>query len=171
MRVWSRRVAAIVIDFFMRFLWTLTIAPTHIAWLPSGMVLGACARLAPAPLVPTNACAGSDSLLALAEILRRTMWGAFRLEFAHLSSTEKCARASRARRWPFAAPPHLPRGSTALASQGGTRKVAFVPLHFETPLAHTMPEARTRGCAVFTEVFLMAGTVLALGAVAFLSRQ
>ena len=65
---WVPYYAAVVADVFLRFLWTLTLAPTH---LPFGDFVNYSVK----------------PLLSFAEICRRAMWSLFRVENEHLNST------------------------------------------------------------------------------------
>ena len=94
---------AIVVDIFLRFLWTLSIIPSE-----GGN-----------PFVPSNPSSSSQTtynpliyltpFIPWAEIVRRCIWGCFRLENEHLHNTQ------------------------------GFRRVDFVPLHFETAVAARIP--------------------------------
>ena len=66
--------AAIVIDFVLRFLWTLTLVPyTHNV------------KFQDTPIYDVI-----DNFLGPIEILRRSMWAVFRVENEHLHSAEHC---------------------------------------------------------------------------------
>eukprot|EP00736_Rhodelphis_marinus_P006340 Rmarinus@m.1259 len=68
-RVWVYYVA-MVADFFLRFLWTLTLVPAAGHPLLSGFVQRYL-----------------DPFLMVIEIFRRSMWGCFRLEYEHISNS------------------------------------------------------------------------------------
>mmetsp|Transcript_13506 Transcript_13506/g.31981 ORF Transcript_13506/g.31981 Transcript_13506/m.31981 type:complete len:114 (+) Transcript_13506:45-386(+) len=67
---------AIFADLFLRFSWTLTLLPNSVVPFVDRL-----------PEIVTLA-------LAIAEVLRRSMWAAFRVENEHLSNTEQYRRVS-----------------------------------------------------------------------------
>mmetsp|Transcript_15062 Transcript_15062/g.15252 ORF Transcript_15062/g.15252 Transcript_15062/m.15252 type:complete len:177 (-) Transcript_15062:122-652(-) len=95
--------AVMTADFFLRFMWVLTLIPPQ-----SG------ARFE----IPAYLSALTMSL----ELIRRTLWGFFRLENQHRQNTE------------------------------GYRRVDFVPLHFTTGRKHTKEDKEHLGWNVLAEV-------------------
>jgi len=116
----------IVIDLLLRYGWTLTLIP----------------RGTEGPL-PESVMLYLDPGLAAAEIMRRSMWGCFRLENEHLHST-------------------------LAAHRGGPQ--TFVPLHFDVSEGER-PQTSKRACQVIMEAMVMAGFVLAIGGIAAITAR
>jgi len=116
--------AAMVADLFMRFAWTVTLVPTG----------------ADAPL-PENFMLYMAPMLAAGEILRRTMWGFFRLEYEHL-----CTAAFHRK-----------------VGEGAPPQVASLP--------SLASEVQMSGTKVIVEVAVLVVMVLSVGVTAALSAN
>mmetsp|Transcript_47140 Transcript_47140/g.87573 ORF Transcript_47140/g.87573 Transcript_47140/m.87573 type:complete len:581 (-) Transcript_47140:544-2286(-) len=113
----------IAIDLVLRFLWVLTLIPPQ-----SGASFE----------MPQYLTAVTMSL----ELMRRTLWGFFRLEHEHRSNTE------------------------------GYRRVDFVPLHFSTGHDHKYKKDKERiGWHVLAEVFTVTAIVIAISVTSVIAAQ
>jgi hypothetical protein len=109
---------AIVVDLFLRFAWTFTLIPA-----------GAASPLSPKLMQYVTPC------LAAGEILRRTMWGCFRLENEHLK------RAREA---------------------GNIDQLGFIPSHLESEHGPKEKDTSVSGNRVLSEVLVLISVVLGL---------
>lgn len=75
------------------------------------------------------------------ELLRRTLWGFFRLENEHRNNT------------------------------AGFRRVGFVPLHFSTGHSHQYKEKKHIGWSVLGEVFIISLFVMVISAASVIAAQ
>ncbi|GMH72957.1 hypothetical protein TrST_g2521 [Triparma strigata] len=114
---------AIFVDIFLRFLWVTSLVPPD-----SGAIFAF-------PNYLAALCLG-------AEILRRTMWGFFRLEQEHRHNTE------------------------------GYRRVDFVPLHFNTGHDHKYKgKEEKRGFGVLAEVLTVGAVVVGISVASIVAAQ
>jgi hypothetical protein len=124
--MYSRRsyyYCAIGLDIVLRFMWVLTLVPPQ-----SGASFA----------IPQYLSAVTMSL----ELMRRTMWGFFRLENEHRSNTNQY------------------------------RRVSFVPLHFQTGHKHKYNEGREHvGWTVLLEVAVVTLVVIGISVTSVIAAQ
>jgi len=163
---WLPYYAAVAADAFLRFLWTLTLAPSS---MPFGSFVQVrpppddCPNLSALPADPPSRAASRHRMgyplrmrparpsepqdnvtpvLSYAEVFRRAMWSAFRVENEHLNNTL------------------------------GYKRAEVVPLHFERPAPASADEKTgTSLLAVVLEVALFIGVVLLVYIVSYLTHQ
>jgi len=112
-----------LVDLFLRFMWVLTLVPPQ-----SGAKFE----------IPNYLTAVTMNL----ELLRRTMWGFFRLEHEHRHNTE------------------------------GFRKFEFVPLHFNTGHEHKYKKQEERiGWSVLGEVAMVTAVVVSISVASVIAAQ